>query len=260
MNKMSSFLLVMIMLLALALTGCGAPKIATGDLPAGAISKSVVDTAQKAEDGSAVKANEQTTDQAKSSENQEGETKLANGSSSSTSTPATPAKVATPAKAVAPAKAATPAAAVAATPAPVLAATPVAKNTITFSISCKTAVAKGMQLKEEFKEVVPADGIILPPTVVEFKEGEMVFDILKQVVKQRKLHMEYEGSKGTPYIQGINNLYEFDGGPLSGWMYCVNKIYPNYGCGEYKLKPGQVIEWNYTCDLGKDLGQVWLGK
>ena len=44
------------------------------------------------------------------------------------------------------------------------------------------------------------------------------------------------------------------------WMYCVNDWYPNYGCGQYVVKNGDVIEWNYTCDLGKDLGQDWMGE
>ena len=57
-------------------------------------------------------------------------------------------------------------------------------------------------------------------------------------------------ANGGQYIQGINNLYEFDGGRWSGWMYCVNSWYPNYGCGQYTVKAGDVIEWNYTCDLG----------
>lgn len=58
-------------------------------------------------------------------------------------------------------------------------------------------------------------------------------------------------------MEGINNLYEFDGGRWSGWMYCVNDWYPNYGCGVYYVKPGEVIEWNYTCDLGLDLDGGW---
>lgn len=133
-----------------------------------------------------------------------------------------------------------------------------APNTVTMSINCQTAVDKGMAKQDKFKDTVPANGIILAPTTVELKDGENAFDILKTIVRDKKIHMEYEGSKGTPYIRGINNLYEFDGGPLSGWMFCVNKVYPNYGCGEYKLKAGDVIEWNYTCNLGKDLGQEWV--
>ena len=56
------------------------------------------------------------------------------------------------------------------------------------------------------------------------------------------------------YIEGIHNLYEFDCGDLSGWMYKVNGWFPNYGCSRYQLKQGDVIEWVYTCDLGKDVG------
>lgn len=145
-----------------------------------------------------------------------------------------------------------------ATSQPVQASPKAVQKTVTITINCQTAVDKGLAQQEKFKNVVPVNGIILAPTTVELKDGETVFDTLKSIVRAKTIQMEYEGSKGTPYIQGINNLYEFDGGPLSGWMYCVNKVYPNYGCGQYKLKAGDVIEWNYTCNLGKDLGQEWV--
>lgn len=129
------------------------------------------------------------------------------------------------------------------------------KKTVTVAINCQTAVDKGLDKQEKFKEVVPSNGIVLPPTKIEFKDGETVFDALKQVTRENNIQMQYEGSKGNPYIKGINNLYEFDGGPISGWMYCVNKLYANYGSNETKLKNGDVIEWNYSCNMGKDLGQ-----
>ena len=59
---------------------------------------------------------------------------------------------------------------------------------------------------------------------------------------------------GGQYIEGINNLYEFDVGNTSGWMYKVNGWFPNYGCSRYQLQNGDVIEWVYTCDLGDDVG------
>ena len=55
------------------------------------------------------------------------------------------------------------------------------------------------------------------------------------------------------YISGINYLYEFDFGDLSGWVYHVNGVSPSVGCGEYKLSDGDRIEWLYTCNLGNDL-------
>lgn len=133
-------------------------------------------------------------------------------------------------------------------------------DTVTLTIRCDTAVAKGMNTEAKWAGIVPSSGVILPVTEMEIEPGETVFSVLSRASSQYKFQMEYSGTNGAEYIEGINNLYEFDGGRWSGWMYCVNDWYPNYGCGQYALKDGDVIEWNYTCDLGKDLGQEWMGE
>lgn len=128
------------------------------------------------------------------------------------------------------------------------------KDTVTITIRCDTAVNNGMHLESKWAGIVPASGVILPVTTVEIDEGDKVFDVLSYVCDKYKIHMSYRGGTGSGcYVEGINNLYEFDGGRWSGWMYCVNDWYPNYGCGVYQVKAGDVIEWNYTCDLGLDL-------
>lgn len=129
---------------------------------------------------------------------------------------------------------------------------------VTISIRCDTAVAKGMNLESKWAGIVPSSGTILQTTSMEFQEGDTVFDVLCRVRDTYKIQVEYSGTNGAQYIEGINNLYEFDGGRWSGWMYCVNDWYPNYGCGQYAVKNGDVIEWNYTCNLGRDLGQDWM--
>ena len=126
-------------------------------------------------------------------------------------------------------------------------------GTVTMSIRCDTAVANGLCEEEKWKGILPEDGCILPETEFEIEEDETAFDLLCRVRDEYGIHMEYSGTGGNEYIQGINNLYEFDGGRWSGWMYSVNGEYPNYGCGKYKLKDGDVVAWNYTCDLGLDL-------
>ena len=128
--------------------------------------------------------------------------------------------------------------------------------TCTISVSC-AALLDNMDLCDPEKtELVPSDGWLLPPTEVTFYEGESVFNVLQRTCKQRKLHMEYENTPlyGSAYIEGIGNLYEFDAGELSGWMYAVNGWYPNYGCSQYILEDGDEICWRYTCDLGADIG------
>jgi hypothetical protein len=53
------------------------------------------------------------------------------------------------------------------------------------------------------------------------------------------------------YISGINYIYEFDFGDLSGWTYTVNGKTPSVGASQYTLKDGDVIEWKYTLTLGE---------
>ena len=126
----------------------------------------------------------------------------------------------------------------------------------TVSISC-ASILEHMDLCDKEKvELVPEDGWLLKPMTVTFYEGESVFNVLQRTCKQQKIHMEFTNTPvyNSAYIEGIGNLYEFDVGNLSGWMYKVNDWFPNYGCSRYQLKDGDVIEWVYTCDLGYDVG------
>lgn len=129
------------------------------------------------------------------------------------------------------------------------------QNTCTMLIECSTILEHKQKLKAGSEKLVPKDGIIYRKKEVTFKKGDSVFDILLREVKKNKIHMEYSDNAAykSSYIEGINNLYEFDCGELSGWMYCVNGKYPNYGCNRYIIKRGDQIEWHYTCDLGRDL-------
>ena len=128
--------------------------------------------------------------------------------------------------------------------------------TCTFSIECSTILNNLDMLDPDKLEIVPSDGVILAKTTVTFYEGESVFDVLQRICKEYGIHMEAEWTPiyNSAYVEGIHNLYEFDCGALSGWMYRVNGWYPNYGCSRYQLQDGDVVEWRYTCDLGNDIG------
>lgn len=54
-------------------------------------------------------------------------------------------------------------------------------------------------------------------TEVTFYEGESVFNILRREMKKAGIHMEFVNTPmyNSVYIEGINNLYEFDVGELS---------------------------------------------
>jgi predicted DNA-binding antitoxin AbrB/MazE fold protein len=129
-------------------------------------------------------------------------------------------------------------------------------HTCFLSVNCNAINSNIKWLDKEKVELVTEDGVIFPLTEVTFYEGESVFNVLQREMKRHKIHMEFENTPmyNSAYIEGINNLYEFDCGELSGWMYKVDEWFPNYGCSRYKLEQGQIIEWVYTCDLGIDVG------
>ena len=126
-------------------------------------------------------------------------------------------------------------------------------GTVTISIRCDTAIDNDLHKDEKWQGILPEDGCILQETMVPLYENDTVFDLLLTARDAYGIHMEYNGSNGLEYIEGIGNLYEYDGGRWSGWMFSVNGEYPDVGCGQYKLQDGDVVEWNYTCDLGLDL-------
>ncbi len=156
------------------------------------------------------------------------------------------------------------------TAAPVAPVTPVmevAKRYVTIAIRVDTLLKHWDLLDPalQSEKYVPKNGVILKTTKYELlNDKETVWDVLVRATKEHKIQMEYQGANEnvykSVYVEGINYLYEFSAGELSGWMYKVNNDYPNYGSSQYVLKDGDVIEWHYTVDLGRDLGEVWVGE
>lgn len=134
------------------------------------------------------------------------------------------------------------------------------KQTCYLTISCATVLDNMENLTEGKEKLIPSDGVIYATRQVTFYEGETVFDVLLRETKNNRVHMEYSFNPlfNSNYIESIHNLYEFDCGKSSGWMYNVNGWYPNYGCSRYLVQEGDEIQWNYTCDLGRDLGANWM--
>lgn len=134
-------------------------------------------------------------------------------------------------------------------------------HTCTISIECSSILDNWNDLKSSKEEFVPSDGWILYPSEISFTPGDTVFDVLKSACSQAGIQMssKYTPLYGSYYIEGINQLYEFDCGQNSGWMYSVNGWFPNYGCSSYTVEDGDNIEWKYTCDLGSDVGNSYGG-
>lgn len=137
------------------------------------------------------------------------------------------------------------------------------KKYVTVSIRLDTFKNKSNyeKLKKPLQneQYVPSNFVILPTTKYEIlKENESAWNITLRAIKEHHIHLEYQGAGeskyGSVYIQGINHLYEFDAGNLSGWMYSVNGKKPGVGCSSYKVNDGDHIVWQYTVNLGRDIG------
>lgn len=132
-----------------------------------------------------------------------------------------------------------------------------AAGTVTVSIDCK-ALAEDMSklTKPELKKYIPKDGVILKETTYNFEDGENVYDALEALCLENDIQLETSEDTvyKSRYIEGINYLYEKDGGKMSGWLFSVNDDVPNYGASKVKLENGQKIRWFYTVDYKEDSG------
>lgn len=121
--------------------------------------------------------------------------------------------------------------------------------TVAIQIRCDTVAGR--------KAYIPQDGVILARTQMEVPDGTSVFEVLQEACRLYDIQLEYEGGSGSGsfvYVEGINYLYEYDFGDLSGWMYQVDGEFPSVGSGEYRPADQQEIVWVYTQELGKDVG------
>lgn len=71
---------------------------------------------------------------------------------------------------------------------------------------------------------------------------------VQQMITAKNLSVNTEDIKEPQYLN------EFDYTPQSGWMYCVNNVYPEVGAASTKVNSGDVIRWQFTLvGQGQDL-------
>lgn len=129
-------------------------------------------------------------------------------------------------------------------------------------ISCHTVFDNSDKIDASILAEQPADGIIFPTAEIGFDNGETVYDVLSRVCREKDIPIEVTKIAATKnyYIEGINNLYEFDAGDLSGWMYSVNGKFPQMSTSQYNLSDGDVVEIVYSCNIGVDVGDDFYYK
>lgn len=127
--------------------------------------------------------------------------------------------------------------------------------TCSILVRCDTILKNPDFINKETNKFIPKDGVIYKADNVIFYEGESAFNVLSRELKKSKIHFEFNITPiyNTAYIEGIANIYEFDFGDLSGWMYKINGEVLSVGSSLYSVKNGDKIEFIYTCNMGKDI-------
>ncbi len=115
---------------------------------------------------------------------------------------------------------------------------------VTMTIRCDTVAGEN--------SCAPDDGVILKDTKFDLHEGDTAYDLLVTAAKKNNIRLDTKGGASV-YVSGINGLYEFDFGELSGWVYHVNGISASVGSSAYELEDGDRVEWLYTRNIERDL-------
>ena len=153
-----------------------------------------------------------------------------------------------PTETATPAPSETPEATAAPTPSP----TPEAQ-TVTVTIVCYNALQSDA-LPEGVRAVLPAGGVLVQRTVT-LEAGDTVWTVTQRACREAGVSLEanYAAAQSAVYVEGIGQLYEFDCGEGSGWIYKVNGVSPGRGCDGYELHAGDALVWAYTCNYGNDV-------
>ena len=124
---------------------------------------------------------------------------------------------------------------------------PEKKETASLVVECSDLLLNFDFLKEEKRPLVPENGIIFSNNEIEIKENESAFDVLKRELMSAGIHIEFTLAPvyNSVYIEGINNIYEFDCGERSGWKYSVNGKYLPIASSEYKVQANDKIVFTY---------------
>ena len=143
-------------------------------------------------------------------------------------------------------------------------------NYFNIALEAMKAVPQKAQVYVEVKNetftesYVDDDGnTITPPwtgtLVAEWVDIDEDSTMMSCVVKALGNHGYVAVGAESNYIESINGLGEFGGGPGSGWMGTLNDWFTNFGFGEFNvangtLKAGDRISVLYTQTLGSDIG------
>ncbi len=116
---------------------------------------------------------------------------------------------------------------------------PVQTIAVTFSVSGYSANAD--------------KNVFLPPATFAMEVGKTAADAIDKALTEAGI--PYENAGGN-YISSVGGLAEFDGGPMSGWLFTVDGAYPDVGIAGYVLTKDVSIVLRYTDNYMQEFPQT----
>lgn len=131
-------------------------------------------------------------------------------------------------------------------------------------------IRKSAELSKIESEYRSPLGTMIRATRVPFKKNDTIASVTLRLLDEKGFSASYEGDEyGSFYLEAIGNFTakghhyssfgEFDAGRDSGWMITWNGWFIDQGASEFEVKNGDVVRWQYTCQLGADIGDVDWG-
>ena len=104
-----------------------------------------------------------------------------------------------------------------------------------------------------YLKIMGRDGALILEAWAEYQADISAADLTEQICRAKKIPFVTSGMGSLRYIKGIDNLFEFDERPESGWVYTVGGELMGISSGVYIIKPGDDIVWHYTLTVGEEL-------
>ena len=128
-----------------------------------------------------------------------------------------------------------------------------------------TAPARAARVAVTVEKLTVDGGFIVEPTLVTFADGRsaanVTIGLLKAKFPNTARPYSYRGGGSSFYLAGVHDpargglLSEFSEGGGSGWMITVGNFFIRTSAGANYPNDGGVIRWQYTKQLGRDLGE-----
>jgi hypothetical protein len=103
-------------------------------------------------------------------------------------------------------------------------------------------------------------GFIVEPLLVTLSGNQTAEDVIKKLLDSRYITYKFIGKGEGFYLTLIQDpstgayLGATTENPSGGWMVTVNNVYIGTSAGAHTLSDGDVMRWQYTKNLGSDIG------